>query len=82
MEGRNRDATRGSRSLCLRARGTTHAFANVGDSTAIMLTVNAPAGHERGFQGANELMSDGAPAEAIQQHFANHDFVFHESTPA
>ncbi len=63
-------------------RGTTHAFANVGDSTAIMLTVNAPAGHERGFQGANELMSDGAPAEAIQQHFANHDFVFHESTPA
>ena len=56
MEDRNRDATAsGPELLPTRPRGTTHAFANVGDSTAIMLTVNAPAGHERGFQGVNKL---------------------------
>jgi len=62
-------------------RGTTHAFANVGSSVAIMLTINTPAGHERGFEGLERLVGEGAPAEAIQQHFANHDFVFHEATP-
>ena len=62
-------------------RGTTHTFANLGDTTAIMLTINTPAGHERGFEGLSKLTSDGASADALAQHFANHDFVFHEALP-
>ena len=56
VEDRDGDTTRRvPEPLPTRREGHTHAFANVGDSTAIMLTVNTPAGHERGFQGVNKL---------------------------
>ena len=81
MEDRHGDTTRGARAFAYAPRDTTHTFANVGDTTAIMLTVNTPAGHERGFQGVNKLNSEGASVDALQKHFANHDFLFHEALP-
>jgi mannose-6-phosphate isomerase-like protein (cupin superfamily) len=62
-------------------RNTTHAFANVGQSVAIMLTINTPAGHERGFIGLSKLLGEGASEDTIARHFANHDFVFHQALP-
>ena len=62
-------------------RNTKHAFANVGATTAIMITINTPAGHERGFKGASKLLSEGASMDDLEAHFANHDFIFHSPLP-
>ena len=43
-----------------------------------MLTVNTPAGHERGFQGIDKLIGEGASDDVLEEHFANHDFIFHK----
>jgi mannose-6-phosphate isomerase-like protein (cupin superfamily) len=59
-------------------RNTCHAFRNIGDTPAMMFTINTPAGHERGFQAAGKLLAEKAPMAEVQKAFEDHDFIFHQ----
>jgi mannose-6-phosphate isomerase-like protein (cupin superfamily) len=58
-------------------RNTTHAFSNVGKTSATMFTINTPAGHERGFKMINKLTQSNSSGAELQQTLGHHDFVFH-----
>jgi quercetin dioxygenase-like cupin family protein len=54
-------------------RNATHAFRNVGDGQARMVTINAPAGHERGF----EMMMREHKSERFRDLLAAHGWRVH-----
>lgn len=56
-------------------RNTTHRFRNVGTTTAVMFTLNTPAGHERGFRRVGESLN--TPGVNVREILEAHDIVFH-----
>ena len=61
-------------------RNTTHAFRNTTDKPAAMFTLNTPAGHERGFQAAEQILNKGGSLTEVMTELRKHDFIFHEDT--
>jgi quercetin dioxygenase-like cupin family protein len=59
-------------------QNTTHAFRNVTSKPAAMFTLNTPAGHERGFQAAERVLSKGGTLLEVMTELRKHDFIFHE----
>jgi mannose-6-phosphate isomerase-like protein (cupin superfamily) len=60
-------------------RGATHGFVNPGPGVARVITLNTPAGHERGFERMSEYMHGKHDAEGLVNMMHNHGWVTHST---
>jgi quercetin dioxygenase-like cupin family protein len=56
-------------------RGATHGFVNNGNAVTRIITLNSPAGHERGFRMIEEFLK--APTDGFEERLSNHGWQMH-----